>query len=388
MGRSLRKAGAAFDYTLMATTKRDYYEVLGVPRNATPEEIKKAFRRLAMQYHPDRNREDGAEARFKEINEAYEVLSDAERRAVYDRYGHAGLDGGAARGFEGFGFGGLGDIFDAFFGGTATSARRRGPVRGADVRQTITIDFEEAVFGAEREIEVVTAEICPDCKGLRSAPGTEPERCPTCNGAGEVRRVERSIFGQFVNVATCERCGGEGRIVTNPCRRCRGRGRERRPRRLHVRIPAGIESGTQVRLSGEGELGARGGPRGDLYVVVNVRPHERFQREGDDIYLTVDLNIAQAALGDQVRIPTLDGDMELEVKPGVQTGDTVVLRGRGVPHLRGGGRGDMVVQFRVVTPTRLNQRQRALLKELADTLNGDGAGDDRGILGRIKDALG
>ncbi len=372
----------------MATTKRDYYDVLGVPRNASPEDLKKAFRKLAMQYHPDRNRDAGAEARFKEVNEAYEVLSDGEKRAAYDRFGHAGVDGAfSGRGFEGFGFGGLGDIFDAFFGGTAAGTRRRGPVRGADVRRTITVDFEEAVFGAERESEVTTAELCPECKGLRSEPGTEPERCPNCNGAGEVRRVERSIFGQFVNVATCERCGGEGRVVTHPCQHCKGRGREKKARRLQIRIPAGIEPGTQVRLSGEGELGARGGPRGDLYVVVNVRPHKYFLRDGDDVYYTLNLNFAQAALGDRVQIRTLDGEADIEVKPGIQSGDAVVLHGKGVPHLRGGGRGDMIVQLRVVTPTRLNQHQRELLTELADTRGANGDADDKSILGRLKDAL-
>ncbi len=370
----------------MATTKRDYYEVLGVARNARPEEIKKAFRRLAMQYHPDRNRDHGAEAAFKEVNEAYEVLSDPERRAAYDRFGHAGAaEAFGGRGFEGFGFGGLGDIFDAFFGGTATS-RRRGPVRGSDVRTTASIEFEEAVFGAEKEIQVTTAELCSECKGLRSEPGTEPERCPNCNGAGEVRRVDRSIFGQFVNVATCDRCDGEGRIVTHPCRRCRGRGRERRSRRLAVRIPAGIEEGTQVRLSGEGELGARGGPRGDLYVAVHVRPHPLFVRSGDNIHLPLDLNIAQAALGGRVQVPTLEGETELEIKPGAQSGDVIQLRGKGVPHLWDGGRGDMLVELRVVVPSKLSARQRELMKELAETLEADPG--DKGFLGRIKDALG
>lgn len=373
--------------------KRDYYDVLGVSRGASADELKKAFRRLAMQYHPDRNKEPGAEARFKEINEAYEVLSDPDRRAMYDRFGHAGAQAGAdgfARGFEGFsGFGGLGDIFDAFFGGAASRAQR-GPSRGADIRRTLAISFEEAVFGTEKEIEVQTAELCSVCNGLRAEPGTQPERCPQCGGAGELRRTQQSIFGQFVNVVTCDRCRGEGRIVTNPCKNCRGTGRERKKRRISVKIPAGVDHGSQMRLSGEGELGEHGGPRGNLYLQIQVRPHEVFRREDDDIILDLDLNFAQAALGDEVAVPTIDGTShELRIPAGTQSGEVFVVRGKGVPHLRGGGRGDMLVRVNVVTPKQLTKEQKELLRKLAESMGTDvKPQEDRGFMGKIKDALG
>jgi molecular chaperone DnaJ len=368
--------------------KQDYYDVLGVARGATPDEIKKAYRRLAMQYHPDRNQESGAEARFKQINEAYEVLSDPEKRAMYDRFGHAGTaDGGFARGFEGFGFGGLGDIFDAFFGGAQTRTRR-GPQRGADVRRTLSIEFEEAVFGVEREIEVQTAEICSRCNGVRAEPGTQPERCGNCNGSGEVRRVQQSIFGQFVNVATCDRCRGEGRVIPNPCKTCRGTGRERRKRRLKVTIPPGISDGAQMRLSNEGETGANGGPRGNLYLQIHVKQHAVFQREDDDLLLDLDITFPQAALGDEVQTPTIDGEPhELKIPAGTQSGDVFVVKGKGVPHLRGGGRGDMLVRANVVTPKTLTKEQKELLRRLAQSMGIDPRADDRGIVGKIKGKL-
>lgn len=371
----------------MATTKQDYYDVLGVPRNASPEEIKKAFRQLAMKYHPDRNKQKDAEARFKAINEAYEVLSDPERRAMYDRFGHAGAEAPyGARGFEGFGFGGFGDIFDAFFGGS--TARRQGPRRGADIRKSVTLTFEEAAFGCEKTIEVTGHEPCSRCDGLRSEPGSKPERCGNCGGAGEIRRVQHSVFGQFVNVATCERCGGEGRVITKPCRQCRGSGREKTTRRLQVKIPAGIDEGSQMRLSGEGEPGERGGPRGNLYLVFTVQPDPRFQRDGDDLIYHLEVNIAQAALGTTVEVPTLDGPEPLRIPAGTQSGELFVLRGRGVPHLRASGRGDLLVRVQVVTPKDLTPKQKQLLAELADALGTPVPPDDKGLLDRIKDALG
>jgi len=375
----------------MATDqKQDYYDVLGVPRNASTDDLKRAFRRLAMEYHPDRNKEHGAEARFKQVNEAYEVLSDPDKRAMYDRFGHAGASGENpfGRGFDGFGFGGLGDIFDAFFGGSQ-SRTQRGPMRGADVRRSITISFEEAVFGVEREVEVQTAEVCSVCNGLRAEPGTQPERCTTCGGSGELRRVQQSIFGQFVNVAMCDRCRGEGRVVTNPCKNCRGTGREKKKRKLEVKIPAGVDGGSQMRLSGEGEIGANGGPRGNLYLQINVKQHELFRREEDDLLLDLDLNFAQVALGDEVDVPTIDGDAHsLRIPGGTQTGELFVVRGKGVPHLRGGGRGDMIVRTNVVTPKNLSKDQKELLKQLARSLGGDvKPQDDRGFMGKIKDRL-
>jgi molecular chaperone DnaJ len=375
----------------MATgQKQDYYDTLGVRRGASADDLKKAFRRLAMEYHPDRNKEAGAEARFKEINEAYEVLSDPEKRAMYDRFGHAATQaGGDARGFDGFGFGGLGDIFDAFFGGTQ-SRTQRGPSRGADVRRTFTLSFEEAVFGVEREIEVQTAEICSACNGLRAEPGTQPEKCTQCNGSGEMRRVQQSIFGQFVNVAPCNRCGGEGRVVANPCKTCRGSGREKRKRKLSVKIPAGVDHGSQMRLSGEGEIGGQGGPRGNLYLQLNVKPHDVFQRDDDDLIVDLELNFAQVGLGDEVPVPTIDGEPHtLRIPAGTQTGETFIVKGKGVPHLRGGGRGDMIVRTNVVTPRNLTKEQKDMLRELAQSMGTTvKPQEDRGFMGKIKDALG
>ncbi len=378
----------------MATEqKQDYYDVLGVPRDASQETIKKAFRRLAMQYHPDRNNEASAEARFKQVNEANEILSDPEKRAMYDRFGHAATQGGAegfARGFDGFGFGGLGDIFDAFFGGQQGRGGQRGPMRGADLRRSMTITFEEAVFGTEKEFEMQTAELCSVCNGLRAEPGTEPERCPTCNGSGELRRTQQSIFGQFVNVAMCDRCRGEGRIVGTPCKNCRGTGREKKKRKLSVKIPAGVDSGSQMRLTGEGEIGANAGPRGNLYLQINVKQHELFRRDEDDLLLELDLNFAQVALGDEVRVPTIDGEpQQLRIPAGTQTGELFVVRGKGVPHLRATGRGDMIVRANVVTPKGLSKEQKDLLKQLAESMGSDVTPqEDRGFMGKIKDALG
>lgn len=370
----------------MATTKQDYYDVLGVSPGATPDEIRRAFRRLAMRYHPDRNKEPGAEERFKEINEAYEVLSDPQKRALYDRYGHAGPESPFARGFEGATpFTGFGDIFDAFFG--AAAGRRRGPQRGGDLRVAVTLDFEEALSGAEKEIEFASVELCAACKGLRAEPGTEPERCPSCGGAGEVRRVQQSIFGQFVNVATCDRCGGEGRWIPAPCRACRGTGRERRKRRLMVTVPPGVDDGTQMRLTGEGEVGVRGGGRGNLYITFHVKPHPIFQRDGDDLVVDLPLNVAQAALGTDVTIPLPGGEeTRVRIEPGTQPGHVITVRGKGAPRLRGGGRGDLLVHVRVAIPLRLNARQRELLQELARTLEAD-SGDGRGLFERLRDAL-
>ena len=371
----------------MATTKQDYYDVLGVTKNASQEEIKKAFRKLAMQHHPDRNKSADAHERFKEINEAYEVLSDADRRAMYDRFGHAGAESAfGARGFEGFSFGGFGDIFDAFFGGT--TATRRGPRKGSDLRQRITLTFEESAFGTEKTIEVPSVELCSTCDGLRAEPGSQPERCTNCDGTGELRRVQQSVFGQFVNVATCDRCRGEGRVVANPCKACRGSGFERRTRKLQVRFPAGVDEGSQMRLAGEGEVGLHGGPRGNLYIQIAVKPHKLFQRDGDDLIYNLELNIAQAALGLQTEAPTLDGNEPLRVPPGTQSGEVFVLRGKGVPHLRSSGRGDLLVHVQVSTPKDLTPEQKRLLGELADSLGTPLSPDDKGLLGRIKDALG
>ena len=372
------------------SAKRDYYQVLGVDRNATDEQIKKAFRRLARQYHPDVNKSPEAESRFKEVNEAYEVLSDREKRGMYDRFGHAGPQAGFG-GFNDFGgFGGFEDIFESFFGGmrTGTSARR-GPTRGADLRYDLTIDFEEAVFGAEREIVIPRHELCPQCHGSGAEPGTQPIRCPQCNGTGEVRRQQQTILGSFVQVTTCPRCQGEREIVTTPCTRCRGQKAVQVERAISVKIPPGVDNGTRIRLAGEGEPGLQGGPPGNLYVELTVTPHEYFRRTDTNILLELDVNVTQAALGDKIQIPTLDGEEELVIPAGTQTGEVVRLRGKGVPHLRRNGRGDQLVMFHVLTPTKLSKKQKQLLEELGRTLGREVVHQpEKGLFSKIKDALG
>ena len=377
----------------MTTSKRDYYDVLGVARNCSGEELKKAFRKLALEFHPDRNRSEGATERFKEINEAYQVLSDREKRSAYDRFGHAGVGQNGAQGFDGFeNFGGFGDIFDAFFGGGTTRSRTSAR-RGGDIQHSLTVDFEEAVFGCERSIEVRRTEVCSGCGGGGSEPGSSPTVCLECAGAGEVRRSHQSIFGQFTQVSTCGRCRGEGAVITDPCGGCNGSGRERRRRRLVVSVPAGIETGTQIRLSGEGEPGSRGGPPGDLYVSVRVTAHPFFERSGNDVVHVHRVNFAQAALGAKIETPTLDGDVEIEVPAGAQTGDVVRLKGRGVPHLGAQNRrGDQIVTLVVETPRSLTQEQRALMEALSETMDEGGPGpgedeDDRGWFDRLRDRV-
>jgi molecular chaperone DnaJ len=369
----------------MATaSKRDFYEVLGVDRSATAEEIKGAFRKLAMQYHPDRNKAADATERFKEVGEAYEILSDPEKRARYDQYG-PNADFGPSRGFEGFDFGGFGDIFDAFFGGRGPT---RGPIRGDDLRLRQELKFEEAVFGAEKEIRVSRLEDCTVCGGAGHEPGWGPESCPQCEGSGEVRRVQRSVFGQFVNVSACDRCAGEGAIVTHPCANCGGLGRERRNRRLQVKVPGGVDNGSQMRLSGEGDAGQRGGPRGHLYVDFRVRPHDLFERDGDDLRVTLPITVAQAALGTAVDVPTLDDPAEaLDIPPGTQAGSVFRIRKRGVPHLRGRSRGDLLVGVDVQVPTKLSAAQRQLFEQLDEVLDEPTRGNGRGFFSRIKDAF-
>src|SRR5881628_1293199 len=367
----------------MATAKRDYYEVLGVDRNATPDEVKKAFRRLARQYHPDHNNADGAEARFKELGEAYEVISDLEKRSAYDRYGHAGLQGfDPGRGFDGADMGGFGDIFEAFFGGGA-GTRTRSAQRGADRRVDIEISFENAAFGCESEIDIERVERCQRCAGSGGEPGSHAAHCPTCEGSGQVRRVSRSFFGQFVNIATCPQCRGEGRIIADPCKDCRGSGRQRKERKLSVKIPAGVSDGARMRLNGEGDVGAHGGSPGHLYVYIGVLAHPFFTREEDDLIYELEMNPAQAALGFEVRIPTLDGDdAPLRVPAGTQSGHVFNMRGKGVARLHTGGRGDLLVRTSTVTPTDLTDEQRELLQRLAESFGTPVANGDKGIFGK------
>lgn len=371
--------------------KRDYYEILGVGRGATEEEIKKAYRRLARQYHPDVNKSPDAEARFKEVNEAYEVLRDAQKRAAYDRFGHAGVQSnGAGFGDFGFGFGGLGDIFEEFFGfGTRTGASRQGPTRGNDVRTQVTLTFEEAVFGAEKEIEVTRLEECPHCQGTGAEPGTQPRRCPECNGRGEVRRVQQSLFGSFVNVTLCPRCGGRGEIVGTPCSRCRGDQLVPVTKRLLVTVPAGVDDGTQVRLAGEGGVGMYGGPAGNLYVSLRVQPHRYFRREENNILLDLNISFVQAALGDKIKVPTLEGEEELIIPAGTQSGTAFRLRGKGVQYLRRNGRGDQIVRVHIQTPTKLTAKQRELLKQLGETLGSEVTPQEsKSFFDKVKDAFG
>ena len=347
--------------------KRDYYDVLGVSRDADDAEIKRAFRRLAQQHHPDVDKNEGAEQRFKELNEAYRVLSDRQRRTAYDMFGHAGVDGAAAGGFEGFGggFGPFGDIFDAFFGGSPAGTRRRTrAVAGADLRYDLAIEFAEAVFGVTKEITFPTLVTCSNCGGGGGEPGSEPETCPDCNGTGERRRVAQTILGQMVNIVACQRCGGEGRIVANPCSTCGGDGREREERTLQVSIPAGIDDGQRIALEGQGEAGPRGGPNGDLYVAVKVRPHPELVRRGTELYHELAVTYPQAALGATLNVPSVEGSEEVEVPAGAQSGHEIRLKGLGVPRLRGAGRGDLHVIVNVVVPTKLGRRERELLREL------------------------
>ena len=366
------------------TTQTELYDILEVSRDATQEEIKRAFRKKAMEFHPDRNKAEDAEERFKEVSAAYEVLSDPDKRSSYDRFGMAGV-GNGAQGFAGQDFGGFGDIFDAFFRGTGV--RRSGPQRGHDLRAILALSFEDAVFGTDHELEFERVEACSDCRGRGQADGKPLETCPECQGSGELRRVQQSLFGQFVNVATCNRCGGEGSVVTKPCKECRGRGTKRVAAKKTVKIPAGIDDGQTLRISGEGDAGHRGGPAGNLYVEVRVEPHERFIREDDNLVLELPVNIAQAALGTEVAIETLEGERhEVSVEPGTQSGRIVTLKGLGVPHLRGGGRGDLLVQVNVVTPTKLDEEQRQLLEQLAESLGTPG-GHESGLFERIRDAF-
>jgi molecular chaperone DnaJ len=371
------------------SAKRDYYEVLGVGRQSTEAEIKKAFRRLAREYHPDVNKSPDAETRFKEINEAYEILSDREKRAMYDRFGHVGPQAGFG-GYGDFGFGGIEDIFESFFGGTRTgTSARRGPTRGADLRYDLDIEFEEAVFGCEKEIVVPRHEACPQCQGSGAEPGTQPIRCPQCNGTGEVRRQQQTFLGSFIQVTTCPRCQGEREIITSPCTQCRGQKLIQVERPILVKIPAGVDHGTRIRLAGEGEPGTQGGPPGNLYVVLRVKGHPYFRREEHNILMELGINVAQAALGDKVMVPTLDGDEELTVPAGTQTGETFRLRGKGVPYLRRNGRGDQLVMIHVLTPTKLSPKQKELFTELGKTLGKEVIQQaEKGFFDKVKDALG
>ncbi|WP_308638830.1 molecular chaperone DnaJ [Paenibacillus silvisoli] len=345
--------------------KRDYYEVLGVGKDASDDDIKKAYRKMARQYHPDVNKAADAESKFKEVKEAYDVLSDADKRDIYDRHGHIDPNQGFGGGAGDFG-GGFGDIFDMFFGGGGGGRRDpNAPQRGNDLQYTMTIEFKEAVFGKETEITIPRTETCDTCVGSGAKPGTKPETCSVCRGTGQQEVVQNTPFGRMVNRRACSNCNGAGKIIKDKCGTCHGAGKVKKQRKINVKIPAGVDEGAQIRLSGEGEGGTRGGPAGDLYIVIRVKPHDFFERENDDIYCEVPLTFAQAALGDEIEIPTLTEKVKLKIPAGTQTGTYFRLKGKGVPRLRGYGQGDQHVKVTVVTPTSLSDEQKDLLRQFA-----------------------
>ncbi len=364
-------------------TQRDYYDILGVPRGADDDAIKRAFRKQAQQWHPDVNTSHEADVRFKEINEAYQVLSDPQRRQAYDMFGHAAA-GGANTGFDPFGaaggaggFQGFGDHFDTLFGGAAAGGRRPRVPTGADLRYDLRLTFEESITGAEKEIEFESLAVCPTCGGNGAEPGTEPVNCPKCNGSGELRNVRQTMLGQMINVTPCDMWRGSGKIVPTPCHTCHGEGRTHQKRKLQVTVPAGIDDGHQIRLSSQGEAAPRGGAPGNLYVVAHVAAHPQLRRMDTELFYDLSLSITQAALGARVRVPTADGDEVVEIKPGTQAGAEIRLRGRGVPHLRRtGARGDVHVMVDVRVPTKLSARQRELLEQLAAELGEAGSAEE------------
>jgi molecular chaperone DnaJ len=354
-------------------SRRDYYDVLNVTRDANKEDIKSAYRKLALQYHPDRNKSPEAEEKFKEISEAYAVLSDDEKRAQYDQFGHAGIDSRYSwddlfRGVDfgeifrdiGFGFGGFESIFNQFFG----AGGRRRVSRGADLRYDASISLEEAYSGAKREIEVPRTEVCPTCRGSGAKPGTNPKRCPRCNGAGQVQHVREAGFARFVSVTPCGTCRGRGTVIDAPCGECKGTGQVRITRRISIKIPPGIDSGNHLRLSGEGDAGEAGEPPGDLYVVIHVKPHELLQRDGDDLIYRAQVGFPDLALGKDIEVPTLDGAVRVKVPAGTQSGTVLRLKGKGMPRAHG-GKGDQLVEVSIRIPTKLTSRQKELLKEFS-----------------------
>jgi molecular chaperone DnaJ len=379
-----------------STMAKDYYELLGVPRTASKTDIKQAFRKLAREYHPDVSKHSDAEARFKEINEAYEVLSDDDKRARYDRFGHAGVQGNGAGGFSGFGgFAGFDEIFEEFFnnvGGARSAGGRRGPRPGVDRKVDVTVTFEESIFGVEKDIELERLDTCEVCDGNGAEPGTSTVRCPQCNGTGEVRQVQQTFLGSMVRVATCPRCNGRGETIQTPCHNCRGDGRVRRRTTLNVQIPPGVREGLQIQVRGEGDSGEVGAPKGNLYVIVHVQDHAFFKRRNNDVILDININVAQAALGDKIEVPTVDGPAEVTIPAGTQTGKVFRLRGKGIPRLRSdgsnSGRGDQLVYVQVEVPTHLTEEQRRLFEQLGKTLGSNiqpQQGNGRGFFEKVMD---
>lgn len=349
--------------------KKDYYDILGLQKGASEDEIKKAFRKLAIQYHPDKNQGNKeAEEKFKEINEAYQVLSDPQKKAQYDQFGTTDFNGGGfgEGGFGGFDFsdlGGFGDIFDTIFGGGFSGGRKKnGPQRGADIEYNLDLTFEEAVFGVEKEISVSRNEKCETCGGTGAKPGTSPKTCDKCGGSGQIRSQRSTPLGSFVTTSTCDKCGGKGKIIPDPCKTCHGTGKVRKSKKIKVNIPAGVDTGNVMPLRGQGEIGTNGGPSGDLYVNIRVNPHSTFKRKGYDIYIDEHISFAKATLGAEIKVPTIDGDVKYEIPAGTQSGTMFRLRGKGIPVVNGRGRGDQLVNIIVDIPKSLNEKQKEALR--------------------------
>lgn len=375
--------------------KRDYYEVLGVAKDADEATIKKAYRQLAKKYHPDVNPGDKtAEEKFKEVNEAYQTLSDPQKRASYDQFGpdgpQAGFGGGGFGGFSGFeggGFGGFEDIFSSFFGGGMGGATRNGPIPGDDLRYDLTISFEEAAKGCEKEINLVRDEECPTCNGSGAKPGSKIDTCPNCHGSGQERVVSNTPFGRIQNVRTCSRCHGSGKIITEPCTKCHGRGKVRVSKRRTIKVPAGIDNGQVLTIRGQGGLGERGGPAGDLLVVITVKPHKLFKRRDDNLYIEMPLTFTQAALGAELDVPTLDKPVKFKFPEGTQPGQMFTLKGQGVTHLRGGGKGDLYITAVVEIPKKLTSQQKELLRQFDGTTTNNQYEKKKSFMDRLRDVF-
>lgn len=377
--------------------KKDYYEVLGISRDASADEIKSAFRKLAKKYHPDLNPDDKeAETKFKEINEAYEVLSDPDKKAKYDQFGHAAFD--QSQGFSGSaGFNDFGDIFGDIFGdffgggfsGTGARTQRTGPKAGSDLKIKLDITFEESAFGTKKEIKINRIEKCHVCDGTGAKRGTSKKTCPTCHGTGSVRTVQRTPFGQFASTKICTTCNGTGEVVEEPCTSCGGTGKEKKSRKLSINIPAGVDTGSVIPLRGEGNHGERGGPAGDLYVYINVKPHELFERDGNDIWCEIPISFTKAALGGSIEVPTIEGKVKYEVPEGTQTGTVFRLKNKGIKNLRGAGKGDQYVRVKIEVPKKLTDRQKTILQAFAFEIGEQHLDNDdkKGFFGKMKDAF-
>ena len=369
---------------------RDYYEILEVDKSASQEEIKRAYRKMAKKYHPDLNPDDKeAEQKFKEANTAYEILSDEEKRSRYDRFGHAGVDPQASSSAGGFGgFEDIfGDIFDIFGGGSSGRSRRRGPVQGSDLRYDLSIDFRDAIFGTEKEIQIRRTENCSTCGGSGAKPGTHKETCPKCKGSGEIKYAQQTPFGQFVRVGTCDLCNGSGEIIKEKCPTCKGTGKEVKTKKLKVKIPAGIDNGSIISIRGEGENGERGGPPGDLYVYISVKEDPIFTRRGNNIHVDIPITYMDAALGAEIEVPTLEGIEKFDLPEGTQTASEFRLKSKGVPYLRGSGRGDLIFKVNVIVPKKLSEKQKEILREFAKESGDQIKEHKKGFFEKVKEVL-